>query len=321
VKPHVTLDVHEFFAYSESWSDSGFVKMSDVQLGMLTNPNSSHALAAFQHTTVFPFVAHEMAMEGFLFQEYIVGSPSDRVRHSTTEINDGRQSFGILNTLSFIQEGREGKTSLENLERRTRSQLTGILALLRCCTSHAGEIVAMVDRERALLMTHVGDTCALRMEHVAGNRRLVIPVRSLSTGKDTTWLVNPYHSVVQSICRTTLPRAYVVPKQCTSVIKLLEKHHVSFTVNKESKTIRADRYMIDSVGWDALEEDTLPRPYAHLASEVVTLTDGDIIVPTAQWHSYFLATLLEPESMWGLTKYPQYSWILKNPLYPILRVP
>ena len=321
VKPHVTLDVHEFFAYSESWTDSGIIKMADVQLGMLTNPNSSHALAAFQHSEVFPAVAKAMAGDGYLFQEYIVGSPSDRVRHSTTEINDGRQSFGILNTLSFIQEGREGNTLEENLERRSRSQLTGIMALLQCCTSHASEIIALLGREREALKNHVGDTFALRMQHIAGDRRLVIPVRTLSTGRDTTWLVTPYHSVVQTLSKTTLPQAYVVPKQCSSVIRLLEKHHVSFTTVQAPRTMRVDRYIIDSVDSDALEEDTLPRPHVHAVSELVTLSSGDVIVPTTQWHSFFLATLLEPESMWGLTKYPQFSWILKNPAYPILRVP
>jgi hypothetical protein len=59
----------------------------------------------------------------------------------------------------------------------------------------------------------------------------------------------------------------------------------------------------------------------HLVPETVNLAAGDVIVPTTQWHSLFLATLLEPESMWGLTKYPQFAWTLKDKWYPILRVP
>ena len=321
VKPQVTLDVHEFFAFDESWTDSGFIKMADVQLGMLTNPNSSRVLAAFQRSTVFPAVAEAMAAQGYLFQEYIVGSPSDRVRHSTTEINAGRQGFGILNTLSFIQEGREGKSPEENLERRVRSQLTGILALLRCCESHAGELIAMVEHERDILKNRVGDSCALRMEHIAGERRLAIPVRSLSTGRDTAWEVAPYHSIVHTLCSTTVPQAYIVPRHCASVIRLLAKHHVSFTTVGDSRSIRCGRYKIDGIEADALEEDTLPRPRVHLVPETVTLAAGDVIVPTTQWHSLFLATLLEPESMWGLTKYPQFAWTLKDKWYPILRVP
>jgi hypothetical protein len=105
------------------------------------------------------------------------------------------------------------------------------------------------------------------------------------------------------------------------VISLLEKHHVSFTTIHTPNTIDVVRYVIDTIDSDALEEDTLPRPRVHPIPEEVTLTEGDIIVPTTQGHSFFLATLLEPESMWGLTKYPQFSWILKNPSYPVLRVP
>jgi hypothetical protein len=53
----------------------------------------------------------------------------------------------------------------------------------------------------------------------------------------------------------------------------------------------------------------------------VVLHPGDIMVSTSQVHSLFLAILLEPESMWGLVKYPAYNFLLQSKVYPILRVP
>ncbi len=128
--PHVTLDVHEYGTMSRSWSDSGFVRLADTQLGMLTNTNTSPEVRDLQHNNIFAYVSGYMHGQGYYFQEYIVGSPSDRVRHSTTEINDGRQSFGILGTVSFIQEGIKWKTREDSLQRRVKSQLASIRALL-----------------------------------------------------------------------------------------------------------------------------------------------------------------------------------------------
>jgi len=47
---------------------------------MLTNLNSSKALREFEHKEVYPFIATAMRGKGFLFHEYIVGSPGETIR-------------------------------------------------------------------------------------------------------------------------------------------------------------------------------------------------------------------------------------------------
>ncbi|HSQ74398.1 MAG TPA: M14 family zinc carboxypeptidase, partial [Bacteroidota bacterium] len=319
-QPEVTLDVHEYGAYSRSWSDSGFIKRGDVQLGMLSNLNSSARLRAYQRESVYPSIASAMSQAGYAFHEYIVGTPRDRVRHSTTEINDGRQSFGILNTLSFIQEGWKGRTPEENLERRAKSQLLSIEALLRHCDSHAAEIRELVQAERRECERMAGKPFALRMEHVHSTGALRIPVRLVPSGADTTWEVTPYHDVVRATAETTVPSAYVVPAGLRSVIDFLTMHHVSMEPVPAERTVEVEAMRIDSVGFDVLEEDSLPRPFTTTERSVLTIQPGDFIVPTSQWHGLFLPTVLEPASMWGLTKYESYSWLLKKGRYPIFRI-
>jgi len=319
-QPEVTLDVHEYGAYSRSWSDSGFIKRGDVQLGMLSNLNSSGRLRDYQHASVYPSIASAMSQAGYAFHEYIVGTPQDRVRHSTTEINDGRQSFGILNTLSFIQEGWKGRTPEENLERRVRSQLLSIEALLRYCDSHSAEIRDLVQAERQECERAAGKSFALRMEHVHRTGMLRIPVRLVPSGVDTTREVTPYHDVVQVTAETTVPSAYVVPAGLRSVIDLLTIHGVKTEPVLAERTVEVETIRIDSVGFDVLEEDSLPRPFTTMGRSVVTLRPGDLIVPTSQWHGLFLPTVLEPVSMWGLTKYEPYSWLLQKGRYPIFRI-
>ncbi|MBP1691261.1 MAG: putative carboxypeptidase, partial [Bacteroidetes bacterium] len=263
----------------------------------------------------------KMAEAGFAFHEYIVGSPKERIRHSTTEINDGRQSFGILNTLSFIQEGRQGKTIDEDLKRRTLSQLTAIEALLVYCNAHAQEIIDLVSTERARLPGMGGTKFALRMEHVHAGGTLRIPVVRLDDGGDTVMSVDPYHDVVRPVCSTTVPAGYCIPASQRTIIDVLKWHHVEMETVQTERSMKAETWWIDSVGADVLEEDSLPRPFVRKTREVVTVHPGDVLVSTRQWHGVFLPTMLEPESMWGLTKYVQFADLLKSKRYPIYRIP
>ena len=74
-------------------------------------------------------------------------------------------------------------------------------------------------------------------------------------------------------------------------------------------------------GWQVLEEDSLPRAFVRWAEDDEMLRPGDFLVSTAQIQSLLITILLEPESMWGLTKYDAFSFLLKQRQYPILRVP
>lgn len=320
-RPHVSMDIHQYGSYSASWSDSGFIKTGDVQLGMLTNLNTSPAVRELQHQRIFPFIAERMNTAGYSFHEYIVGSPGDRIRHSTTEINDGRQSLGILGTVSFIQEGRKWRTEEEQLERCVRSQLTAVEALLGYCAAHAGEIRSVVEEERSRLLEPVGRTAAIRMEHRSGGGVLDIPVHILASGRDTVWRVKPYHDEVRLLTATTVPSGYVVAGADTAVIALLHRHQIRVDTLRTERTMTTIASAIDSIGWQVLEEDSLPRVFVTQRERPATLRPGDVLVPTSQLQSLLITILLEPESMWGLAKYEQFSGLLKRREFPILRIP
>jgi len=64
-------------------------------------------------------------------------------RYSTADLNDGRNSLGIYETLSFIQEGAS-RHDLETLEARTNWQYQGIRALAEIVADRPGEIISLV---------------------------------------------------------------------------------------------------------------------------------------------------------------------------------
>jgi hypothetical protein len=315
------LDVHEFGSFSEEWMSGGFIKASDVQLGMLTNLNTSAAIAALQHEAIFPHIARRMKEKGYKFQEYIVGTPATRIRHSTTEINDGRQSFGILGTVSFIQEGRQWKTLEDQLQRRTLAQLTSIEALLEYCSGHADDIKDIVRKERERLLKGSVDRVAIRMDHFAGQKKMLIPVQTLATGVETTWQVTPYHGEVKLIKEVSIPTGYLVDSRDTTVLALLRRHHIVLGQGAFPTAAGMIDYWIDSVGSTVLEEDTIPLLSVRMQPTELPLTGGEYYVSTRQLQRALIAVILEPESNWGLTKYDEFSFLRQTKRYPIRRIP
>jgi hypothetical protein len=320
-KPQVSLDLHEYSSTSRDWADSGLVKTADVQLGMLTHPNTPLSIRNLQHENIYPFIADNVKHKGYSFQEYIVGAPTSRIRNSTTECNDGRQSFGVWNSVSFIQEGRKWGGLNEQLKRRAESQLASIEALLEYCAAHAKEIRTVVINERSKLMTMEGQEVVLRMEHVPGKNPPEIFVYNLRTKKDTMWTVNPFHGIVKSLRTVSVPEAYVVPKELETVVNLLKRHQISMTELRAPKSIHAEIYEIDSIGTEHIEESDCPKPFTRTRSVDTTLQAGAVIVPTRQEASLLITILLEPESVWGLMGYSVFEHVLRRQgTYPILRV-
>lgn len=318
--PHVTLDVHQYGAYGSSWTDRGFIKTADVQLGMLTNLNTGADIRAMQHGRVAPFMADRMTRAGYSFHEYIVGSPAERIRHSTTEINDGRQSFGVLGSLSFIQEGIRWKTPEEGLERCVRSQLESVEALLAFCAENANLVVRTVEEERRRLAGGAGNGIVLRMDHRPGRDSLVIPVRHLAGMQDTTWLVTPYHGTVVPLVSTVLPAAYYLPSPADEVLAVLRMHGVEMRVLREERTLEVEEAVLLSIGSEVIEEDTVPLPMLTWRVRQITARPGEVIVPLDQLRGVLAGILLEPSSMWGLAKYPRFGLVRVGERYPVLRV-
>lgn len=319
--PHVTLDIHEYCALSSRWVESGVLRTADVQLGTLTNLNSSPAIRAYQRERMLPFVAGEMARQGYQCHEYVVGFPGSGVRHSTTEINDGRQSFGLLNTLSFLQEGRKWRGFTERMEYRVATQLASIEALLCYCRAQADEILALVRGERRKLRETAGTEAVVRMDHIVeGNKPLLIPGCDAHLGKDLTVALSPYHSTVKPLRSVALPSAYLIPAEYARVAGLLAAHRVRVIPVEDAKSVRAEVPMIEKVEWEVLEGESLARPQVDFRVGSVNLRPGDMVVPTGQLHALFLATLLEAESMWGLARYRQFASLMKEGAFPFKRI-
>ncbi len=105
----VTLDVHEYYPYDSLWMKYGYRKNSEITVGTLTNINVSNEVRDFSQNKYLPFILNYLKDSNFSSFEYCPGGPPAEyyIRHSTFDINDGRQSIGIQNTFSFYSGRHE----------------------------------------------------------------------------------------------------------------------------------------------------------------------------------------------------------------------
>ena len=94
---------------------------------------SPEKLRGLSNKSYVPFIKEYLEQGQISNFIYSPGGPPeiDYIRHSTFDINDGRQSFAIQNTFSFIQEGLNGRDRFaDNIKHRAESQMRGMRGLL-----------------------------------------------------------------------------------------------------------------------------------------------------------------------------------------------
>lgn len=319
--PVMTVDIHEYYPYGDSWKDFGYRRDFDIQVGGLTNPNISDSLIRYQRKEVMPFIKNRLEKFGYSFFEYTLGHfPSgERLRHSTTDINDGRQSLGITNTLSFIVEGMNGKDSIHNIRRRALSQYETAKALCLFASENTTNISRKVEQAQHKIASR--DSVIIRQDHFDGEKDLKYPLRNIKTGKDTVFTVDNYHYHVKPLLKAETPRGYLIRKKDTILVELLKNNHFKFSSYEPKKQDRITGRQI--IEMKMVENEGLKTPYPMLMDKYLKSIDPQdyYFAPADQLRKYKLVIAFEPESMFGIGFYDSFSgWMQKNTLFPALRV-
>ncbi len=323
---HITIDIHEYQPFRESWEEFGAYKTFDVQIGVPTNPNVNKEIRSFALKQALPVVEEHLNSKGFSFNHYIVGPvPSKgRTRHSTVDFDDGRQSFAMLGTIAFIYEGINGRDGfIENLERRTYGQYEALLSMLEFLHSNSQKATIISENARRKL-THQqpGDKVAIRLEHFPDGNPLLLPLSSARTGADTLVVVQNYHPLVKPTLEVIRPQAYLVPQNDSLLEDFLLLHNIKVTESFEISDNRVTAYQIDEIIMS--EDEELPNRFPEITSrqaERQNLTENYVYVTVSQLHSNFLVSLFEPQSMLGLAQRPGFEYLLEEgTIFPVLRV-
>lgn len=326
--PEVTLDVHEYNAVTESWIEAGFIKDAEEMLGGVTNLNIDSEIMDFTRDIFIPETGKGIEQDGFRFHRYIVGNPFGEgvVRYSTTAINDGRQSMGIYNTLSFIIEGKRYGNLMNEIERRTHGQVSAMINFLKTTARHAPEVLSIVKQAR-LRMADKRQSF-IQMEYFPDQDKPVLnfPVFDLNSWTHTFRDLENYKPRVLVKKSVIKPAAYFFGATETRLIELLHRHEIPMLVLNSHQQASAETYRIKHVS-DTIDEEK-PAYLIDLEKTVEneTLPAGTIIVPVEGAASNLIPLLLEPESTWGLVspratgKYRFDSYLVEGKPYPVKRL-
>jgi hypothetical protein len=320
-----TMDVHEYYPYTEDYLQYGYIKYFDEQIGTLTNPNVSEKIRNFSNEEYLPFIETFLNEAAFSFHNYIPGGPPELnyIRYSTYDINDGRQSLGIQNSFSFIQEGKNGRDSIDNIQRRTKGQCRGMLGFLGFIYNNKDRIKTLIKEDRNNLMSgELSDSVAIQMEHVSNGEKLIVSLRSLFSNTDSLITVTDFRPVVKSIHDVDRPLGYLIPKSLTELYDWAIRQNLTITPFLLTPDISVQEYFISSIDSIDFEGDTVVNPNVELREVVEKIMEEEYyFIPTNQIKNNLIITALEPKSILGLVTYKEYAHLLKEDEYfPVLRV-
>lgn len=320
----VNMDVHEYYPYGEAWKNYGYRKNFDVTLGVATNNNISEQIREYSNQQIVPALLQQLREKGFSSFIYCPGGPPglDYIRHSTFDINDGRQSFGIQGSICFIQEGLNGTDSYaENIGHRSKGQMTGMYALLSYINTHYKEMKRLVNRERKkILSPKSGEKISVQAKHTATGEKLILPLYSYFSKTDSVVEVTDYRPGVESITDVQAPLGYLIPRDSKEITEWIGRvGFMSFDYSPSAKH-KIEQYYISSIGIIDFEGDTVINPMVQV-SQAEIKAEEFLYVPVNQINGRMLILALEPQSMHGLATYESFAFLIeKGRYYPVLRV-
>lgn len=301
--PEVTLDVHEYNGLSPWWISHGFRKNADQMLGGLTNLNIAASIREFSRETCIPTVGSKVEQAGFTFHEYVVGSPfeDERIRFSTVAIDDGRQSFGVYQTMSFIMEGLKYGDVTNKLKKRIEAQKTAMFAFLETMAENSTQIQRIVSSERQYGKWKSGARVALQMEHYPESTKptLEFPVFSIETWRDEIRPLDHFHPRTSIRLSRTVPWAYIIPGTEVTLLEAIDRHAIRTHVLTDSLTVQVEVHTIHHITTRLEEELTLPHLEGDWSLEERTFTPGDVMVILEQSAFLKIPLLLESQSSYG----------------------
>lgn len=313
----VNMDVHEYSPYSEEWMNKGYRKNSDVTFGGTTNINVPKEIRNLSNEVALPFLKNYTHEAGYSTFDYCPGGPPEDnyLRYSTFDINDGRQSFGIQNTLSFIQEGMNGEdTFLENMQKRAYGQMTGMSALLDYVYQNKEQITKLINTERNKLISNPKiQQFPIQMAHVKNGEKIHLPVLNLKTKKDSIVVSDNFHPIVKSLYDVKKPEGYLIPTDCKKLLEWAERQALKTEPYIPSNEQQIEQYFVKSVDSIDFEGDTIINPQVEVSLLETTVKKGDFIfIPLNQLKSNLIVQALEPKSMLGLITYAPFQDLLET---------
>ncbi|MDZ7330496.1 MAG: DUF2817 domain-containing protein [candidate division KSB1 bacterium] len=320
-RPEVTLDIHEYGP--TGWLALGLLKDLGEQLDCISNPAIPVPLKRFAVTEILEPALDSTMLKGVKAGRYLItgADPTQPARHSTTDIDDGRNSFGIHYTLSFILEGMAGFSKSDRIWERAKSQLTMIKAFLNICDAKAGAITSIVRHWRKQSLHQVPDTVIIQANYTEKySRPLTVNVTRCCDRRDTTIILSDYRPNPEPIVFVLRPKAYLIEQPDSTVLSVLKHHLLPYRVLVADTLCRVEQFEVTGIDTLRFEGRETLIPAGSYTRKEKNFSRGCILVPTNHGRAILLVQMLEPQSFYGLSHYAEFQFLSQNKFYPIYRL-
>jgi hypothetical protein len=351
--PEVTMDVHE--------KGDDFYRVS---IGCVSNPNIHQSIQEFSRSKILAEVWKKLEKKRITHHEYLItqrmGIDSsagvqyreedlegrdEMKRYSTTDLNDGRNSLGIYETLSFIQEGAS-RHDLKTLKERTNYQYYGIRYFAESIAGHGEEIISLVNGLRKKLLAKAkvfseDDLVHLRMQYARDEKepelilqtfeQTEVPIRGVlkvdkkagdllalddiapypypSESKVAKEVVTNWFPNVEPTLSVPRPLGYIIPAKHLDVVEALLSHDIKVEMFSKDIHLEIESYQTKEIV--PAKFDYLPPQKIEVEKKKLQtiIKRGDFFVSCAQWGANLVPCLLEPQSQYGFIRYWKFKLV------------
>ncbi len=321
-RPQVTLDVHEYGI--RSWLSHGLIKDLGEQFDCISNPAIPRELLEFaRERLLWPTILSARA-RGVKANRYLITQDDPRlpVRHSTTDIDDGRNGFGIDCTLSFILEGANGLSREDRIWERAKRQLAFIESFLELCEANHEEIVRLVWEARTKRERQLPGEVPIQADYTAASTcSLQVTVVGTRHLRDTTIVLPDYRSTPEVLLAVPPPDAYVVERPTTPLLEMVTAHGLAHEVLGKKRSVVVEEFHV--TGWDTLrcEGGATVVPAGSYRGAKKSFAPGSLWLPVSGVSAAKLVQIMEPQSLYGLSHYQEFAGLYQGKRISICRVP
>jgi hypothetical protein len=346
-----------------------------VSIGCVSNANIHQSLQKFSRSKILAEVWKKLEKKRITHQEYLITQPmgidssagvqyrqedlegrDEMKRFSTTDLNDGRNSLGIYETLSFIQEGAS-RHDLKTLKERTNYQYYGIRYFAESIAGHGEEIISLVNdlRRKLLVKAKVfseDDLVHLRMQYARDEKEpeltiqkfegIEVPIRGVlkvdkkagdlitrddlaryrypSEKKVVKEAVSNWFPSVEPTLSVPRPLGYIIPAKHLDVVETLLRHDIKVEMFSKDIHLEIESYQTKEVV--PAGDDYLPPQKIEVEKKKLQtiIKRGDFYVSCAQWGANLVPCLLEPQSLYGFIRYWKFKLVPEaGDIFPFYR--
>ncbi len=322
IKPHITIDCHEFNRTSQSFLEQGLEEWPQIMMGCGNSPLISDSFYKFGIKTV-ENLKKPMQYAGYNYCRYFVGGmpPEDENRYSTLESDDARNGMALLGSLSFIIESGIRRNA-ENPNADLGQRIDAYLHIFNYFINN--EI--FISETENLFAQERKSRDYLPVNYFWGKTESDIDSIMVLKDKEVV-AINTANFMQTRIIKNNVkvPEKYLIPSQKCEIFKsLLKRHKIEYQILNQP-----EEYIVEPVKLLRIEKN-FDKVYNRYGGRQITeqvehkkmeFEKGSLIIkPKDNKYPLKVFYVLEPCNLFGLYRHEIFYNLIDDDILPVYRV-